>query len=108
MENPETLELVNMLISEGTIEILKFLEDGGLRQFGDVRNLINPRTNKAFSQTTLSNRLRELVKCGILEQQILAREKGRSTIGYKITQNGLRTLEVARKFERALEKVLKK
>ena len=95
-----------LILSDGTIEILEYLSKREYGYFKDLRNLINYRTNKYFSSTTISVRIKELVTCGAIEK-IIASEKGRNVVAYKLTSNGTSAYDLSINFEEELKKYLK-
>ena len=71
-----------------------------------LRDLKNIRTEKFFSPSTISFRLKELIQCGAVSRQI-AVSSGRNVVAYKITETGKQSLELADKFESELRMILK-
>ncbi len=96
-----------MLLREGALEILELAKDKQPKQFANFKDLKNSRTTKYFSQTTISDRLKELVDIKALEKVITKSKLKKDVVGYKITQNGLKILETAYEFEDRLEKIIK-
>jgi len=99
-------ELIGLIVSEGTLEILKYLEKADVGHFRDLRDLKNLRTKKNFSSNTISARLKELVKYGAIERTIYE-VSGRGVAAYKITVAGKKCIEIADKFEGELRRELK-
>jgi len=96
-------KLVNMILSEGSLEILEVAKDGKPTHFTDFRELVNSRTGKVFSPNTISTRLKELVEVGALERIITKTKRERDVVGYKITPEGLKALEISYKYEEELQ-----
>lgn len=107
MDSRKGVKLVNMIISEGCMEILEFSRDRKPKHFNDFRNLVNPRTNSKFSPKTVLVRVKELVRLGALKKVITKTKRGRDVIGYQITDSGIKALELAKEFEGKLKGVLK-
>jgi DNA-binding HxlR family transcriptional regulator len=107
MGNRAKFELINMIISEGAVEILESASDGGPKQFKDFRGLVNPRTGNKFSPKTILERTKELVKLGALKKVIIRTKRGRDVVGYQISGSGIKALELAKEFERRLGDIFK-
>lgn len=95
-----------MLLAEGSIEILEFLNKHKMGYFKQLRDLKNFRTERFFSASTVSNRLKELVEYGALEKTI-ATSQGRNVVAYQITPAGSEALKLTDRFEEELRKILK-
>jgi len=76
-------ELLNMILSEGSLEILEIAKDEEPKHFTDFKELVNSRTGKVFSPNTISTRLKELVEVGALERIITKTKRDREVVGYK-------------------------
>ena len=96
-------KVLNLILSEGTLEILEFANDIKPKCFTDFKGLINARTGRVFSPNTLSTRLKELVEIGAIERVITKTESDRDVVGYKITPEGLKALEIAYTYEKNLQ-----
>jgi len=96
-------ELLNMILSEGSLEILEVAKDGEPKHFTDFRELVNSRTGHVFSPNTISTRLKELVEVGALERIITKTKRDREVVGYKITPEGLKALEISYRYEEELQ-----
>ena len=96
-------ELLNMILSEGSLEILEVAKDGEPKHFTDFRELVNSRTGKVFSPNTISTRLKELVEVGALERIITKTKRERDVVGYKITPEGLKALDISYRYEEELQ-----
>jgi len=96
---------INMIISEGAVEILECAKDNKPKHFNEFRQLINPRTKKKFSPKTIVDRTKELVKLGALKRVITKTKNGREVVGYQITAKGLKVLELSVKFEQKLKTI---
>lgn len=99
--------MISLIIAEGALEMLQFLSKRELGYFKELRDLKNVRTNRYFSATTISTRLKELTQYAAIEK-VISTVNGRNVVAYKITKAGLRALEMAGAFEEDLKKVLKK
>ena len=99
---------LNMILSEGVLDLLEFLGDGKPRYFKQFRELKNERTGRKYSPTTLSSRLRELIKQGLVEHTITETGTGRKVAGYKITKKGIKALKLSNEYENKLKKITEK
>ena len=108
MGDRKGFELLNMILSEGSLEILEIAKDSEPKHFTDFRELVNSRTGKVFSPNTISTRLKELVEVGALERIITKTKRERDVVGYKITPVGLKALETSYKYEEELQTVFGK
>lgn len=102
----EKYKMMALIIGEGALEILQFLAKREVGYFKELRDLKNIRTEKFFSPSTISFRLKELIQCGAVSRQI-AVSSGRNVVAYKITETGKQSLELADKFENELRAILK-
>lgn len=98
----EMFRRINLILSEGALEILEISKDRKPKHFGDFRELRNSRTGKCFSPSTISARLKELVEIGALERMITKTEGGRDVVGYKMTPAGLMALNISYEYEEKL------
>ena len=96
-------KLLNMILSEGSLEILEVAKDGKPKHFTDFKELVNTRTGRVFSPNTISTRLKELVEVGALERIITKTKRDRDVVGYKITPEGLKALEISYRYEEELQ-----
>jgi len=103
MGDRKGFELLNMILSEGSLEILEIAKDGEPKHFTDFRELVNSRTGNVFSPNTISTRLKELVEVGALERIITKTKRDREVVGYKITPGGLKALEISYRYEEELQ-----
>jgi len=103
MGDRKGFELLNMILSEGSLEILEIAKDGEPKHFTDFRELVNSRTGNVFSPNTISTRLKELVEVGALERIITKTKRDREVVGYKITPEGLKALEISCRYEEELQ-----
>lgn len=87
---------------EGTIHILEEMKKRKSTRFKDLEDLTNPRTKKKYSPNTLSKRLKELEKYGLIKETIVKSEKGR-IISYIVTDKGLQFLEIVNQAENLLK-----
>ena len=101
------LRWLDMLLSEGSLDILNFLKNNKTGQFTQLLKLKNKRTNKGFSPTTISARLDELEKMGAIAT-LAVKTSRRRTLGYQITAKGLKILETAYEFEETLKGIINK
>ena len=97
-------KLVNMILSEGSLEILEVAKDGEPKHFTDFREIVNSRTWKVFSPNTISTRLKELVEVEALERIITKTKRDREVVGYSITYSGLKALEIYYRYGEELQK----
>lgn len=100
--------LVNMILAEGSPNILQELNKGRGKQFKDFIKLVNPRTNNFFSPNTITRRVKELTSIGAMKETIIKGDKGKSVIGYVITQKGKQALQISEKYEKVLQAVFSK
>ncbi|KAF5431923.1 DNA-binding transcriptional regulator, HxlR family [Candidatus Methanophagaceae archaeon] len=108
MGDRKGFELLNMILSEGSLEILEIAKDSEPKHFTDFRELVNSRTGKVFSPNTISTRLKELVEVGALERIITKTKRERDVVGYKITPAGLKALETSYRYEEELQSCFRK
>ena len=108
MGDRKGFELLNMILSEGSLEILEVAKDGEPKHFTDFRELVNSRTGKVFSPNTISTRLKELVEVGALERIITKTKRERDVVGYKITPEGLKALDISYRYEEELQNCFRK
>lgn len=81
-------DIVDYLESKGAIEILAEIgEESACRHF-HLRHRIN------LSSSTLSNRLKEGVQSGLLEQTLMTTPDGQKEKGYKLTEKGKKIFEM--------------
>ena len=100
--------LANMILKEGALEILELSKDNVAKQFANFKDLKNSRTGKYFSQTTISDRLKDMIEVKALEKVITKSKLQKDVVGYRITERGLKILETAYDFEEKLEKIIRK
>lgn len=101
-------EITNMILREGSLEILELAKDKTPKQFVNFKNLKNSRTNKYFSQTTISDRLKDMIRIKALEKVMMKSKLKKDVVGYKITEAGLKILETSYEFEEKLKKIIRK
>lgn len=97
-----------MILSEGTLDLLEFMKDEKPKYFKQFRELRNERTNRKYSPSTISSRLKELITLGAVERAITKTETGREVAGYEITKKGIEALELSYEYENKLEGMFKK
>lgn len=102
-----TFRCLNMMLSEGSINILAEAKTGQILSFKTLRSITNPRTGRKYSSSTISKRLKELVEAGALEETPTSSQKGRKIVGYRITNSGRKALELSYEYEEKLKRVLK-
>lgn len=100
--------MVNLLLSEGALELLEFLKNTESGHFNDFRSIKNTRTNKQLSANTISSRLKELVEKGAIERVVSSSKTGRNVVAYQITAKGKKALELAHTFEGKLSELFYK
>lgn len=103
----KSYEWISLMVSEGTLEILKYLAEHDIGHFKELRSLKNFRTKKSFSSNTISLRIKELVGYGAIARTI-SDSKGRNLVAYQITDAGRRCIELADKFDDELGTILKR
>ena len=99
------LKYLDMLLSEGSLDILAYLRDNKVGQFGNFLKIKNRRTGRSFSPTTVSARLDELENMGALTTKAIKTSR-RRVLGYQITEKGLKILETSYEFERKLHLII--
>lgn len=92
---------ISFVCRKGTLEILTAVREAP-KTFTELKRLINPRTKKPLSPTTLSARLRELTRIQALKRRVIRRDD-RASVGYKITPKGLSILRLSTELEEALK-----
>lgn len=97
-----------MIISEGALDLLESMKDGKPKYFKQFRELRNDRTGRRYSPSTISSRLKELIKISAVERVITKTKTGREVAGYKITERGIRALDLSYEYEGKLEEIFKK
>lgn len=91
-------------LSKGNLEILKFLENKNLPvQFKVLREIVNPKTNKKYSSSTVAASIRDLELKGAIRNEIIRQNK-RKSVGYKLTNCGQNTLNILKEAEEKLQK----
>lgn len=100
------LRWLDMLLSEGSLDILAHLKVNKTGQFGNFMKLKNKRTGKGFSPSTISARLDDLERMGAVTTTAM-RTKRRRVLGYQMTEKGLKILETAYEFERKLSEIIR-
>ena len=101
------LKWLDMLLAEGSLDILQFLKSNKVGQFSQFLRITNKRTERSFSPTTISARLDDLEKMSAITT-IAVRTKKRRVLGYQITDKGLKILETAYGFEEKLTEIIGK
>ncbi|MBU4266404.1 MAG: hypothetical protein KKE96_04160 [Candidatus Altiarchaeota archaeon] len=99
---------LNMILSEGALDLLESMKDEKPKYFKQFRELRNERTGRRYSPSTISSRLKELINLGAVERAITKTETGREVAGYRITKKGVKALELSYEYEDRLEGVFKK
>jgi len=98
---------LNLMMNVGSIDLLEKAKGGQPVSFKTFRETINHETGKKYSSSTISTRLRELVKAGAIEMVPIESESGRKVVGYKITKSGSKALELSYEYEKKLRNILK-
>lgn len=93
---------LSFYLGKGNFEVLKSLEQTPMK-FKDLRNLINPITQKKYSSRTIALRLKELESTGDIQNAILT--KPRKTVGYQITDKGKKALRILKETQEKFEKL---
>jgi len=101
------LRLLDMLLAEGSLDILSFLKANKTGQFTDLLKLKNKRTNRGFSPTTISARLDELEGIGAITT-LAVKTKRRRVLGYAVTNTGIEILSAAFNFEERLKEIVER
>lgn len=99
------LRRLDMLLSEGSLDILTFLKDKKIGQFSDLLKLKNKRTGRGFSPTTISARLDDLETMKAIST-VAVKTRRRRVLGYQITDKGIKILETAYEFEKRLNDII--
>ena len=108
MEHERNYKLMEFLWTNGRLEILKKCADGKPKHFEDFRSILNYKTNKKFSPSITSLRLKQLIKLGALKRTIAKTKTGREVVGYIITKKGIKITDFFDKSEEDLNLILKK
>lgn len=95
---------IKRLFLEGILEILKDLDYEQVKRFKDFRKLVNKRTNKKFSPTTLSKKLLFLEKNNLIRLVVLKGKRGK-VVGYQITESGKEVLQLVFNLENLLKSI---
>lgn len=99
------LRWLDMILAEGSLDILAYLKDKAVVQFKELLTLKNKRTNRGFSPNTISARVDELEKMGALQTSAV-RTARRRVLGYEITEKGKEILKTAYEFEERLNGII--
>ncbi len=99
------LRWLDMLLSEGSLDILAYLRQNKTGQFSDFLKIKNKRTGSKFSPSTISTRLDDLEQMGAITT-VAMRTKRRRVLGYQITEKGLKIVDAAYEFEGRLAKII--
>lgn len=105
LNSGEYSNLENSIMNNGTIEMLKASADKKPKRFEDFRELINPKTNKRFSPSTISFKLKELTELGMLKRVLTKTRTGRIVVGYVITQKGIDVLGLFESYNAKLRSI---
>lgn len=92
-------------MNDGTIELLKICTDKKPKRFEDFREIINPKTNKSFSPSTISFKLKELTDLGMLKRIVTKTRTDRVVVGYVITQKGIGVLHIFQAYKTKLKSI---
>lgn len=97
--------LLSVLAQNGTKEILEALNNSKEPlQFKDLRKLVNPKTGKPFSSSTISGKIKILEEIETIENAITTTKK-RKHLGYAITDMGKESLKIFNETHEKLEKL---
>jgi len=89
----------------GTLELLKFLNNKNEPvKFKEMRDLINPKTNKKYSSATISKSIKNLEENEIIENKIIIKNK-QKILGYSLTEKGSKSLDILNEAEKKYEKL---
>ncbi|MBU0591579.1 MAG: hypothetical protein ABIJ10_02645 [Candidatus Micrarchaeota archaeon] len=102
----EELKWLNMLLAEGSLDILEYLQKNRTAQFKDLAKLKNKRTGNTFSPNTISARLDDLEEMKAIQPTSVKTSRKR-VLAYEITEKGEKILEVASSFEKTLDDIIK-
>lgn len=106
LNNGEYSDLKNSIMNNGTIEMLKASADKKPKRFEDFRDLINSKTNKRFSPSTISFKLKELTELGMLKRILTKTRTGRVVVGYVITGKGIEVVGLFESHNAKLRSIL--
>lgn len=101
----EYSRLEKLIMNNGTIEMLKASSDKKPKRFEDFRELVNSKTNKRFSPSTVSIKLKELTALGLLKRVLTKTKTGRVVVGYVITQKGIEVLGLFESYNAKLRSI---
>ncbi|MBU2639300.1 MAG: hypothetical protein KKG75_01185 [Nanoarchaeota archaeon] len=99
-------KLMDFLSTSGGLEILKKGMDRKPKHFENFRSILNHKTNRKFSPSTISLRLKQLIKLGALKRTITETKTGREVVGYIITKKGIQIIKFFDKSEEELNLIL--
>lgn len=89
----------------GNLVILESLYNSSRpMQFKELRDLVNPRTNKKFSSSTIALKLKELENKGVIENEVY-KDKKKKVVAYSISNRGKETYLVLKETEEKLKKI---
>lgn len=98
-------ENLDFFVTKGNLVILESLLNSSTpMQFKDLRELVNPKTNKKFSSSTMASKLRELEEKGAIKNEIF-KAKNRKVLGYAISKSGKETFLILKETEEKLKKI---
>jgi len=99
------LRWLDMLLSEGALDILTYLKVNRVGQFTDFLKIRNKRTGNKFSPSTISARLDNLEQMQAIITTAI-KTKRRRVLGYQVTEKGVEILETAYAFEKKLSQII--
>lgn len=99
------LRWLDMILAEGSLDILTYLKEKAVVQFKELLTLKNKRTSRGFSPNTISARLDELEKMGAIGTSTV-RTARRRVLGYEITEKGRDILKTAYEFEERINAIV--
>ena len=98
-------ENLDFFVSRGNLVILESLYNSSRpMQFKELRELVNPKTNKKFSSSTIAAKLKELEEKGVIQNEIY-KDKRKKVLAYSISESGRETFLVLNETEKKLKKI---
>lgn len=90
---------INFLYNNCTLNILTYIKNSNSAvQFKELRFLSNPKTNKKYSSSTISEKLKKLQEENLIEK-IVIKNKSPTRNGYILTEKSKKTFEILKETE---------
>lgn len=98
-------EKITFLLNDCTFDILDYInKNTSAVQFKELKTLSNPKTNKKYSSSTISEKLKDLTNENLLEKVII-KNKSPTQNGYILTLKAKKALELLKETENEYKKL---